>query len=104
MLWGNVIENTWTGPFYPNASTNWCDTCPLDCGTQDKPTCLFNVLTDPTEHVNLAASEPAILKNLTARLGQLQATVFNPGRGTPSQEACKAGLQTWKGFVGPFLP
>ncbi len=24
VIWGAVIENTWTGPFYPNASTNWC--------------------------------------------------------------------------------
>jgi arylsulfatase B len=23
VLYGNVNENTWTGPFYPNASTNW---------------------------------------------------------------------------------
>ena len=44
VLWGNVIENTWTGPFYPNKTTAWCDTCPLDCGTIDAPTCLFNVL------------------------------------------------------------
>jgi hypothetical protein len=32
ILYGNVIENTWTGPFYPNKTTAWCDTCPLDCG------------------------------------------------------------------------
>ena len=37
------------------------------------PTCLFNVLADPTEHQNLAADYPGIVAEMTARLADLQA-------------------------------
>lgn len=105
VLYGNVIENAWTSAFYPNATTNWCDTCALDCGTIDAPTCLFNVLDDPTEHVNLAATKPDIVAAMSARLKELQAGIFAPQRGKPdNKDACHAGDVTWKGFVGPFTP
>jgi arylsulfatase B len=105
VIYGNVIENTWTGPFYPNATTNWCDTCPLDCGTIDKPTCLFNVLQDPTEHDNLAAANPAIVKEMAARLAELTKGIFAPDRGQPATDmACTASKNKWGGFVGWFTP
>lgn len=104
ILYGNVIENTWTGPFYPNKTTGWCDTCPMHCGPPNAPTCLFNVLNDPTEHVNLASSNPSVLASMTARLAELQATVFSPMRGSPDERACYAGNVTWNGFVGYFAP
>ena len=104
VLYGNVIENAWTSPFYPNATTNWCDTCPLDCGTIDAPTCLFNVLSDPTEHSNVAAQNPGIVKAMAKRLAELQAGIFAPKRGTPAiKEPCAAGAASG-GFVVPFLP
>jgi arylsulfatase B len=102
VIWGLVIEDAWTGPLYPNATTQWCDTCPLDCGTIDAPKCLFNVFDDPTEHVNLAASHPAIVASMSARLKELTKTVFAPDRGVPdTKAACKAGADGW---VRPFLP
>ena len=102
IIYGNVIENAWTGPFYPNASTNWCDTCALDCGTIDAPTCLFNVLTDPTEHQNVAAANKDIVKSMSARLQELQSGIFAPDRGQPdSTDACAASKDGW---VRPFLP
>jgi len=105
VLYGNVIENAWTSAFYPNATTNWCDTCALDCGTIAAPTCLFNVFDDPTEHVNLAAAHPDIVAAMAARLQELQAGIFAPMRGQPdNKDACYAGDVTWKGFVGPFAP
>jgi arylsulfatase I/J len=105
VLWGNVIENTWTGAFYPNRSTAWCDTCPLDCGTIDAPTCLFNVLTDPTEHENVAAANPGIVQAMSARLVELSQGIFKPDRGLPDNtDACYAGDKTYHGWVGPFLP
>ena len=104
-LYGNVIENAWTSAFYPNATTDWCDTCPLDCGTIDAPACLFNVFDDPTEHVNLAADKPDIVAAMAARLKELQAGIFAPVRGKPDNvDACHAGDVTWGGFVGPFQP
>jgi arylsulfatase I/J len=105
VLYGNVIENAWTSAFYPNATTNWCDTCALDCGTIQEPTCLFNVFDDPTEHINLAAAKPDIVAAMAARLQELQAGIFAPMRGKPDDaDACYAGDVTWKGFVGPFAP
>ena len=105
VLWGNVIENTWTGPFYPNKTTAWCDTCPLDCGTIDAPTCLFNVLSDPTEHENLAAANPSIVRDMSARLQELTKGIFAPDRGKPDDtDACYAGDKVYDGWVGPFLP
>jgi len=102
VLWGNVIEDAWTGPFYPNATTSWCDTCPLDCGTLDAPTCLFNVFTDPTEHDNVAAANPAVVASMAKRLKELTKTVFAPNRGAPdTKDACRAGADGW---VRPFLP
>jgi arylsulfatase I/J len=105
VLFGNVIENTWTSAFYPNASTSWCDTCPLDCGTAAAPKCLFNILEDPTEHENLAASKPDIVAAMAARLAELQAGIFAPDRGQPATtEPCRASETTWRGFVGWFTP
>ncbi len=104
VLYGNVIENAWTSAFYPNATTSWCDTCPLDCGTIDKPTCLFNVLADPTEHVNVAAKNPDIVAAMAARLKELTRGVFAPDRGdAATKEPCAAGAASG-GFVVPFLP
>ena len=138
VLYGNVNQNTWTGPFYrawgagagqarrrpvqasslsphshapppprfplpANATTNWCDSCALDCGTIDRPTCLFNVLSDPTEHDNLALAQPAIVKEMAARLAELTKGLFAPDRGQPATDlACKASADKWGGFVGPF--
>ena len=93
------------GPFYPNATTNWCDTCPLDCGTADKPTCLFNVITDPTESNNVAKANPDIVKAMASRLAELQKGIFAPDRGQPATDlACKASKDSWGGFVGYFTP
>jgi len=70
-----------------------------------KPTCLFNVLSDPTEHDNVASAQPAIVKEMAARLAQLTDGVFAPDRGQPATDlACKASADKWSGFVGPFAP
>lgn len=91
------------------------------------PTCLFNVFNDPTEHDNLAETNPALVATMAARLAELQVRVsslksgfvllqlpphlpvqtgmFSPGRGSPADSlACHAGDVTWKGFVGYFAP
>ena len=101
-----VAMNVWVGPEYPNSTTAahpW-DNTPLDCGAIDAPTCLFNVLDDPTEHNNIAAAHPDIVAKMAARIKELQAGVFSPRRGNPSPKACEATRTLWHGFVGPFLP
>ena len=101
LLIGPLGENVWTGPLYPNSTSNW-DGTPLDCGTLQAPLCLFNVFEDPAEHSNVAAAHPDIVAAMAQRMEVLQGTVFSPQRGTPDAAACAASKNVWKGFVGPF--
>jgi len=106
LLVDSLDMDIWTGPVYPNETTAahpWANTA-TSCGTPAAPTCLFNVLADPTEHDNVAAAHPDIVAAMAARLRELQAGVFSPDRGKPSPLACKASAEKWGGFVGPFLP
>jgi len=100
LLLGEVQQNIWTGPFYPNLTTNWLDK-PYDCGIKG---CLFNIREDPTEHVNLVDSLPAISSQLAARIKQIQETVFHPNRGKQDGLACQYALYQYGGYWGPFLP
>jgi arylsulfatase B len=103
----DVLDNAaYQGPFYPNASTAehpW-NNSQVDCGSLAAPLCLYNVLADPTEHVNQAAARPDIVAAMAARLAQLQQGVFSPDRGSASPLACAASRDQWRGFVGPFMP
>ncbi len=69
------------------------------------PKCLFNVLTDPTEHDNVASAHPDIVAAMAARLAELTKTLFAPDRGEVNTDLpCKASANTWGGFVGYFTP
>jgi arylsulfatase B len=108
LLHGLLSQDMWQGPFYPNSTTEahpWSNKA-LDCGSAAAPACLFNVLADPTEHANEAAAQPAVVAEMTARIAELQATVFSPDRGTSSPLACNVSAPTgiYRGFVGPFMP
>ena len=59
---------------------------------------------DPEERVDLAESEPEVLKVMQERLTEYQAMFFNPDRGTTWPGACETALNTYGGFWGPFLP
>ena len=105
LLHDQITQDIWQGPLYPNATTEghpWRNT-PLDCGTFEKPTCLFNVLQDPTEHDNQADRRPDIVAAMAARLAEIQETVFSPNRGQASPLACDVSKKNG-GFVAPFLP
>ena len=96
------------GPIFPNTSTS--KQPHLVCGDPDGsgaakgPGCLFNVLDDPSEVNDMAATMPAKIAELRARIAELQKTVFNPDRGTHDKNMCKVGLETHHGFLGPWLP
>ena len=66
--------------------------------------CLFNIFTDPTEHVDVAAAHPDIVSEMMTRIVALQASAFGPDRGKDDGTACDAAVNKWKGFWGPFLP
>jgi arylsulfatase I/J len=107
LLIGNVTQNIWTGPTYPNKTTNWTD-IPHPCGDpndkKSKGGCLFNIFTDPTEHEDVAAQNPDIVTALRARIQHYQDGVFSPMRGADDGTACAAALDRWSGFWGPFVP
>ena len=100
LLIGNVQQNIWQGPFYPNITTKWQDE-PLDCISENP--CLFDVFSDPTEHQNIAKENPEIIQDMLSRLKELTETSFSPYRGTSKSVSCKVAKSLWKGFIGPFL-
>ena len=61
---------------------------------------LFNIKTDPTEHVNLATKMPDVLKEMQNKLKKYQETYFNPDR---VPEACDTAINKYEGFWGPFV-
>ena len=102
ILTGEVILAGWTGPQFPNQS-NPDGGIPTnqECGDSG---CLYNIVEDPEERVDLAKTKPDILKEMQQKLAQYQATLFNPNRGKTWPGACTAAVNTYGGFWGPFLP
>ena len=126
ILIGPIQQDCWTSPVYPNRSTDiGCD-CSVnvrDC----KDGCLFEIRSDPLEYEGAplppvpsprasgsgsdivarpdrAKSEPAILKQMQARLHEIKATAFLPDRGPVDTKAsCGAAMGKWGGFWGPFV-
>jgi hypothetical protein len=101
LILGTTHQNVWTSPAYPNKSSSWKND-PYDCG--GKGGCLFNVFTDPTEHLDVAAAHPDIVASMRARIAELNATLYNPNRGKSDQAgACSKGMGDYGGFWGPWL-
>lgn len=109
LLTGQQIEATWSGPQYPNASS---PASPVDPGpTMDcKQGCLFDVLNDPTEHVDIAAQHPGIVTSMTARLQTLVKGFYTNNdtfaNACPSNItmpcACWKAVNYWGGYFGPY--
>ena len=98
IITGNVSWSAWTGPHSPN-TTSKVPSAIENCGDG----CLFNIKTDPTEHVNLATEMPDVLKEMQKKLKKYQETYFNPDRGKNSLAACDVALNKYGGFWGPFI-
>ena len=88
------------GPHYPNATDPGCKSG----GNCDKKLggCLFELNSDPTEHVDVATTESEAMKTMRARLAELQATLFTPDRGSKDPRACEQVAKNG-GFYGPWL-
>lgn len=94
--------STHTGPHFPNASS-----AAFDYGgafTNCSTGCLFDVVDDPTERVNLASQMPDLVNSMTRRLEALEATAWTPERGQPQSIACHTASVKYGGFYGPFAP
>ena len=99
ILTGDITSATWGGPFSPNTTANPGRNTTQHCGDG----CLYNIKEDPTEHNNLAAENPAKLKEMQDKLAQYQATHFHPDRGKKWPGACTAAVDQYGGFWGPFV-
>ena len=75
----------------------------MECGAFG---CLFDVVADPSERVNLAR-DPAYVSvrlAMSSRLAALNAGNFLPNRGTSAGSvACSVALRQWNGTLGPFV-
>jgi arylsulfatase I/J len=56
-----------------------------DCGHG----CLFDITSDPNEERDLAAAMPSVAAEMTARLAELNKSLFLPDRGSESAVACE---------------
>lgn len=65
--------------------------------------CLYNILDDPSERIDLAASNPDVLSMMINRLVELNNTLWVVDRGPSSTLACNAGVLKWGGFLGTFF-
>lgn len=89
-------------PYFPNSSTpSALPPAVSHCGSG----CLFDLTADPLEAHNLASRQAERVKKMRRRLEALLLTAWNPHRGKGSDpECCRAALEQYGGFYGPFLP
>lgn len=107
LIVGDIIAQAgWTGPVHPNISQPWdsfADTINCSWSPPDsKFGCLFDVVSDPTEHVDLAPSRPDLARDLYADLLDAETRFYDPDRGQPDIRGCLLANQS--GWWQPFLP
>ena len=74
----------WTGPVYPNSThLNGGIEAVEHCGDTG---CLYNIMKDPLEHVNLASQMPDVLKDMQTKLQSIRPHVSVWIVGTSGQE------------------
>eukprot|EP00947_MAST-08B_sp_MAST-8B-sp1_P001451 g1451.t1 len=97
-----IAEAIWTGPLFPNSTSKASDwDASVDCSAPGGG-CLFNLTADPEERHDLSERFPGVVANLSARIAEINATVFSPHRGAPDEAACGVALSQNGGFWGPF--
>ena len=87
------------GPYSPNSSTVWPDDvgCPRGC--------LFEILTDETESVDLREAESDIFNQLVQRQGEIGLSVFQTNHSDVDDDADCLSIpdmdNLYRGFLGP---
>lgn len=103
LLMYDIPMATWSGPQFPNATTSKeekFDDIYEHCGLDG---CLFELSSDPTEHVNLAEQLPQVRASMMDVLKKHNSTVFAPNRGKEDPGACEAALSKYNGHWGPWV-
>ena len=105
LLLGQQGGAGWTGPVFPNATGR----NPMDASQDCAGGCLFDVAADEGETTDLAAQQPELVANLTARLTELRAGFYsNQDKGEnvcpagTGDCACWAAMNVYDGFLGPW--
>jgi len=107
LVTGAMGWSAWTGPHYPNASSA---AQPVDVTQRCHAGCLYDVVADPTETTDLAAAQPQVVANMSARLLQLEAGFYSNDdtgvdvcpRGVGMPCACWVAIHRNRNFFGPF--
>jgi arylsulfatase I/J len=101
LLTGDVEQDMYTGPHYPNSTTNEISN---DFVGHCADGCLYNLMADPLETTDLASQMPAKVAELRTKIEKYESTAFNPKRGGTDPKSCNNALGKYGGFWGPFLP
>ena len=97
LIRGKMANGAWPGVTTPNGSKP--TTVNVDCGEG----CLFDLDTDPTEHVDLAAQKPTLLHNLRKLAAAYDKGVYqSPGSSKADPAAKAAATSRYGGFWGPW--
>ena len=98
---GNLNDGIWMSTQYPN-DTSVCAFQDVGCPNG----CLFNIITDPTEHNDVSSEQPEIFASLKARLAEIATTVFQTTLPSNFSRAnCQnssTSVENHKGFVAPL--
>ena len=100
----DAADAVWTGPTYPNASTDWGAQAATvaPCGSAGLGGCLFNLSADPEERRDLAADRPDLVASLAARLAALAATRIDKSHGDVDPAGCYQAIENGN-FWGPWV-
>ena len=104
---GDVYPNLTSVPPVPNPTAQYppskIDTWAYDCDAADGGACLYELVSDPTEHLNLAAAMPQRVQMMRARLAELNTANYEPDRGKGDPQSCVVAEGQYRGFYGPWI-
>jgi len=104
LIVGNISQASWTGRLHPNNSVDWDTWSTVEqCTSPGKLGCLFDGFRDEREEHDLALEQPDLAATLYARLQELDATLFEPERGSPDHTGACAQVVANNGTWGPWL-
>lgn len=83
----------WWGPVYPNGSINE-NAAPCTAG------CVYDIIADPAERVNLKATLPALWASMLAKLLAAGRTVYQTDFAEPGADSCFTKQQARAYYVG----
>jgi len=104
VLVGTNTMAGWAGEKYPNQTFHGnFGKMAETCGRTPATGCMYNLVRDPGEHVNIASKFPIFFQQMIKKIDDMQKSTFNPDRGNSDPAACKLALKKYHGFWGPFV-